>query len=67
MFSCDIHFFCNAQWKALLSINIAASAYECIDYNYGFGNLLTLYTVGTLAKRSGKENCFITLSGLACE
>ena len=50
-----------------MSFYIATSAYEYIDYNYGFGILLILYAVGTLAKSSAKENWFITLQGLTCE
>ena len=55
------HFYYDTQQKALLPFYIAASVYEYIDYNHAFGNLLTLYTVGTLANSTAKENWFITL------
>ena len=38
----------------------AAAACEYIQYNYGFGMLLTLYTIGTISKSRKKGNWFIT-------
>ena len=50
----DFHIFFGFQ----LGVNIGASTYRYVGYNYGLGNLGTLYTVGTLAKTNGKENWF---------
>ena len=39
----------------------SASAYEYIEYKYGFVMLLTLYSVGTIVKIDAKDNSFMTL------
>ena len=49
----------------MLYFYIGANAYKYIGYNYGLGNLGTLY-VETLVKTTGKENWLITLVGFIC-